>query len=314
MSPLFPKPRDSRAPVSENAELTTREFTQFRDLIHEETGIFLADSKKMLLHGRLARRVRELGLRCFGDYFEVVKKPEQHAEFVRMIDLVTTNETQFFREPHHFDYLEQKAFPEWLAAAAAGDRDKRIRVWSAGCSSGEEPHSMAMVLLWHFPRQQGWSVDILASDLSTRVLDTARSATWSIDKARHIPERFLKRFMLKGVGGHDGDLRAGREIRDVIRFERTNLADGPRPDSGPFDIILCRNVLIYFDVQRRASVAENLISQLKQVGLFLVGHAESVRSEGRLVCVYPTIYRTPFLRASRSLRPSEDDGCTWRKP
>ena len=119
MSPRSTSPAQRRAPLAETADLTMHEFIQFRELIHEETSIFLGDSKRMLLHGRLLRRVRELGLPCFGDYYELVKKPAEHAEFVRMIDLVTTNETQFFREPHHFDYLEQKAFPEWLAAAAA---------------------------------------------------------------------------------------------------------------------------------------------------------------------------------------------------
>ena len=314
MSAYSPGLLQPRLPLAETADLTTREFIQFRDLIHEETGIFLGDSKRMLLHGRLLRRVRELGLPCFGDYYELVKRPGEHAEFVRMMDLVTTNETQFFREPHHFDYLEQKALPEWVAAAAAGERDKRLRVWSAGCSSGEEPYSIAMVLLSHFPRQQGWSVDILASDLSTRVLETARSATWPIEKAARIPERFLKRFMLKGVDAREGELRAGREIRDVIRFERINLADDPRPEGGPFDIILCRNVLIYFSAERRAEVADNMISQLKPVGLFLVGHAESLRSDGRLVCVYPTIYRTPSLRSKESLRPVESDERKWRRP
>ncbi len=120
--------------------------------------------------------------------------------------------------------------------------------------------------------------------------------------------------MLKGVDAREGALRAGREIRDVIRFERINLADHPRPNEGPFDIILCRNVLIYFNPERRAQVADNLTSQLKPVGIFLVGHAESVRAEGRLVCVYPTIYRTPFLRSKESLRPTEGDDRKWRKP
>ncbi len=173
---------------------------------------------------------------------------------------------------------------------------------------------MAMILLSNFPREQGWSVDILASDLSTRVLETARSATWPIERAGRIPERFLKRFMLKGVDAREGAVRAGREIRDVIRFERINLADDPRPDGGPFDIILCRNVLIYFNAERRAHVAGNLISQLKPVGIFLVGHAESVRADGRLVCVYPTIYRTPSSRPRESLRPTDGDDRKWCKP
>jgi chemotaxis protein methyltransferase CheR len=139
-------------------------------------------------------------------------------------------------------------------------------------------------------------VQILASDLSTRVLDAARSATWSIDKATSIPERFLKSFMLRGVGPSLGQLRAGPELREVIRFERINLANVPRLPDGPFDIVLCRNVLIYFDPQKRAEVIDRLVAQLKPGGAFLVGHAESVRAEGRLLGVHPTIYRAPPLR------------------
>ena len=308
------KPATVSSPVSVSHEISTREFTQLRDLIHEETGIFLSDAKRTLLHGRLVRRVRELGFGSFGQYYDLVTSPSEHAEFVRMLDLITTNETQFFREPHHFDYLGQKVFPEWTAAADAGERDRNIRVWSAGCSSGEEPFSMAMVLLSHFTRSHGWSVEILASDLSTRMLDTARSATWTIEKGSRIPERFLKRFMLRGVGPRTGELRAGPELREVVRFERINLAYAPRPEAGPFDIILCRNVLIYFDVAKRLSVADHLISQLKPVGLFFVGHAESVRAEGRLVCVYPTIYRTPSTRLRKSLRPTDQGDDRWRRP
>jgi chemotaxis protein methyltransferase CheR len=304
--------RFSSGPVPASApELSKREFGQFRDLIRAETGIFLSDAKQSLLQGRLSRRVRELGLASFGRYFDLVTSPDAHAEFVRMLDLVTTNETHFFREPHHFDYLEQKVFPEWAARADAGERDKRIRVWSAGCSSGEEPFSMAMVLSAHFPSDRGWDVRILASDLSTRMLDAARAATWPLDKGNRIPERLLKRFMLRGVGPREGEMRAAPELREMIRFERINLSEAPQPSDGPFDIVLCRNVLIYFDASKRLEVADNLIAQLKPVGFFFVGHAESVRAERRLVCVYPTIYRTASSRTTKSLRPSERNGDQW---
>jgi chemotaxis protein methyltransferase CheR len=288
--------KPSRPVVSAVPEMSLREFNLFRELIRAETGIFLSDVKRTLLQGRLLRRVRDLDLGSFGQYYDVVTSPSEQTEFVRMLDLVTTNETHFFREPHHFEYLERKLIPEWETAARSGEREKHIRIWSAGCSSGEEPFSMAMVLLAHLPPAQGWDVQILASDLSTRVLDAARSATWSIDKATSIPERFLKSFMLRGVGPSLGQLRAGPELREVIRFERINLANVPRLPDGPFDIVLCRNVLIYFDPQKRAEVIDRLVAQLKPGGAFLVGHAESVRAEGRLLGVHPTIYRAPPLR------------------
>jgi chemotaxis protein methyltransferase CheR len=299
------KETPSRGVVSVAPEISHREFSLFRELIRAETGIFLSDVKRSLLQGRLLRRLRELDLASFGQYYDVVTSPSDQAEFVRMLDLVTTNETHFFREPHHFEYLERTLIPEWETAAANGEREKHIRIWSAGCSSGEEPFSMAMVLLAHLPPTQGWDVQIVASDLSTRMLDAARSATWSIDKARSIPERFLKSFMLRGVGPALGRLRAGPELREVIRFERINLANVPRLPDGPFDIVLCRNVLIYFEPRKRAEVIDRLVAQLKPEGVFLVGHAESVRAEGRLLGVLPTIYRAPPLHAINPSTPGD---------
>jgi chemotaxis protein methyltransferase CheR len=269
-------------------EPSEREFVDLRNLIHSEAGIFLANSKRALLYSRLGRRVRELGLGSFGDYHARVRK--DGSELARMLDLITTNETYFFREQHHFDYLEQRLIPQWTKEAADGRRARRIRVWSAGCSSGEEPFSIAMVLLARLTPEDGWTIDILASDLSTRMLDTARSATWSLERVRSIPDRFLKRFMLHGIGTEHGKLRAGPELREVVRFERLNLAEMPSPAGGPFDLILCRNVLIYFDSSGRARVINHLTSQLRPGGRLFVGHAESIRASDRLECLYPTIY------------------------
>jgi chemotaxis protein methyltransferase CheR len=275
-------------PVSEP---TDREFALFRDLIQDKCGIHLNPSKRALLHGRLARRIRDRGLSTFTEYYELVADGRDRDELVKMIDRITTNETHFFREPHHFEYLARVIFPQWTLAAAAGERERHVRAWSAGCSTGEEPYSLAMVLLAHFPRSDGWTIDVRATDLSTRVLDVARDATWPATRLGEIPQRFLKAFMLRGTGAQEGKIRAGRELRSVVRVERVNLMDDEYPDEGALDLVFCRNVLIYFQPPQKTHVLERLVGQLAPGGHLFLGHAESVQGLAtRVRCVSPTVY------------------------
>jgi len=270
--------------------LSPTEFRLFQDMIHREAGIFLSESKRALLVGRLSRRLRELGLGSFKDYHRYVTQ-EDPRERILMLDCISTNETHFFREPKQFEFLEQHIIREWAAAAATGGRPRRIRVWSAACSTGEEPYSLAMTLLSHFPPESGWEVEILASDLSTRVLGRAREAVWPLERARAIPEPLLKRYMLRGTRSQEGKMRAGPEIRSVVRFERINLNDDRYAVSGRFDLVFCRNVLIYFDAPSKARVIRQLVRHLEPGGYLFLGHAESVvGSEGNLRRVGPTIY------------------------
>jgi chemotaxis protein methyltransferase CheR len=263
----------------------------FRDLIHGVSGIHLNPSKRSLLYSRLCPRVRELKLASFEAYYRCIVEDTAGLELARMLDHVTTNETQFFREPQHFDYLETTLLPAWTEAARRGAREKRIRAWSAGCSTGEEPYSLAMLLLAHCRKELGWSIDIVATDLSNRVLAKAREATWPIAKASQIPRGFLKRFMLRGIGQKTGTLRAGPELREVVRFARKNLNDEESPSSGVFDIIFCRNVLIYFEGEGRQRVIERLADRLAIGGRLFLGHAESIHGlMGRLRCVGATQY------------------------
>jgi len=271
--------------------LSGGEFKLFQSLIHREAGIFLAETKKALLVGRLSRRLRELGLTSFGEYHRYITK-EDPAEQVRMLDCVSTNETHFFREPRQFDFIQERVIPEWQSAAAAGVRPRRVRVWSAACSTGEEPYSLAMMLLSHLPREAGWEIEILASDISTRVLDIARSATWSVESAGEIPEAYLKRYMLRGAGTQAGKMKAGPEVRSAIRFERINLNAESYPVTGRFDLILCRNVLIYFDAPSKVRICRQLLRHLEPSGYFFLGHAEAVMDmAGEVERAGPTIYR-----------------------
>ncbi len=272
-----------------NASLpvSDREFGRFQALINQEAGIWLAPVKKALLVGRLGRRLRELGLASYGAYYERVVEDE--AERVRMLDAICTNETQFFREPRHFEFLAEQVFPAWRAAADAGQRPRRVTVWSAACSTGEEPYSLAMALLAAFP--SGWDLEVLGSDLSTKVLARAEHAVWPVERAKHIPRPYLESFMLEGYGAQAGLMKAGPEPRRVVRLQRVNLA-GERWPEGPFDLVFCRNVLIYFDRTNKIRVVERLLDRLAPGGFLFLGHAESLTGfTERARSVITTVYQ-----------------------
>jgi chemotaxis protein methyltransferase CheR len=268
--------------------ITDYEFGLFRALVQRETGIQLPETKRSLLVGRLARRLRELRLESFGAYYRRITREGDQAELIRMFDLISTNETHFFREPKQFDFLERSLIPAWSAEAHAGLRPRSLRVWSAACSSGEEPFSVAMALLY---RLSGWTIDILGTDLSARIIEKAREALWPIEKLREIPELYLKAFMLRGVGTNQGTMKAGAELRRVVRFERLNLHQDPLAIDGLFDLILCRNVLIYFSTEGGAGVVRRLIQHLEPRGHLFLGHAETLnRLDHRLCGRGPSIY------------------------
>jgi chemotaxis protein methyltransferase CheR len=267
------------------AAVSDRDFARFQRLINDEAGIWLAPVKKALLVGRLARRLRELGIASYGEYFEIVVANE--TERVRMLDAICTNETHFFREPRHFEYLCDNVFPAWREEADAGRRPRRLRVWSAACSTGEEPYTIAMTLLSAF---QGWDLEVLATDLSTKVLARAQAAIWSLEKSREIPEPYLKAYMLKGFGSQEGLMKAGPEIRELVRFSRLNLTHD-QPGLGQFDVVFCRNVLIYFDKETKGKVVNRLLDRLHPDGYLFLGHAESLGGfTTRAKSVLPTVY------------------------
>ena len=264
--PHYTAQRSAFDPVSR--EISDREFQHFQDLIYREAGIWLSASKSSLLTGRLAKRLRHHGSKSFREYYSLVSEsPEEH---IQMLDAIATNETHFFREPKHFDLLRCSIAPRWAQAAAAGRRSKRIRVWSAGCSTGQEPYSLAMMLLDQFPPCTGWEIEIIATDISTRVLEIAERGIWPAEKAAEIPREYLQAFMLKGFGEQTGRVKAGPEIRSLIQFSRVNLNESAYPISGRFDLIFCRNVLIYFDLRSREQVVRRLANFLSPDGYFLL--------------------------------------------
>ena len=270
--------------------ISDQEFALFQALVLKEAGIYLSEMKKALLVGRLTRRLRELGLRSFGDYYRRIKDGDG-SEQVQMLDLICTNETFFFREPRQFEFIEQQVYPRRLAEAASGARPKQIKAWSAGCSTGEEPYSIAMSLLSRFPAEEGWKIEVFATDLSTKVLRAAQEAVWPIAKAAEIPTNLLKRFMLKGTRSQEGRMKAGAELQSVVRFQRLNLNAEAEAAPGPFDLIFCRNVLIYFNAETKKRTVNALLRHLSPRGYFLLGHAESLNNiTDRCRCAIPTVY------------------------
>lgn len=266
-------------------------FAKFQQLIYRETGIWLSESKTALLCGRLARRLRALQLCSLKEYYDVVVQPDQQTERMLMIDAITTNETRFFREPKHFDFLAGTIFPSWKIQVKQGLRSKKVRIWSAGCSSGEEAYSLAMVLARHFPESEGWEPQVLATDISTRMLATAREGIYRIAHHADIPRDFLQEYMLKGYAEHEGKMKVVREIREMVEFRRLNLGDESYPINETFDAIFCRNVLIYFDAASKARVVEKLIRHLSPQGLFFTGHAENLHGVTQgLRGIAPTVY------------------------
>jgi chemotaxis protein methyltransferase CheR len=282
---------DPRLELPPHLSVSPALFQKFQKLIYAETGIWLGSAKTALLCGRLFRRLRALEMTSLKSYYECVSQPDQHEERARMIDAITTNETRFFREPRQFDFLVQTAFPRWQLEADRGLRPRRLRIWSAGCSSGEEPYTVAMLLARHLPAEQGWDARILATDISNRVLENACKGIYPIAKAADLPKDLLHGFMLRGKAEREGEMKVKVEIQRMIEFRRLNLNEEPNLIEGPFDAIFCRNVLIYFDMESKQRVVTNLVRHLITNGLLFVGHAENLNSmTSQLRSLEPTIY------------------------
>jgi chemotaxis protein methyltransferase CheR len=274
--------------------VTPREFNSFRELIEREVGIHLHDSKQALLNARLLPRLRALGLRTFTEYYECVLG-SGNDELDRLISAICTNETHFFREPAHFELLRERLLPRLLEAESRGERPRTLRIWSAGCSTGEEPYSLAMLLLDALPAS--WKLEILATDISRKVLNRAVEAIYPASRFSEIPNRFQRKFVLIGVGERQGSFRIAPEVRACVQFARVNLTATSQPELGSFDFVFCRNVLIYFSAATRRRVVAWLCSQVKPGGHLWAGHSESLHElDPRLRTVVPTVYRVEHAR------------------
>jgi chemotaxis protein methyltransferase CheR len=267
--------------------ITPKEFEQFRALIYQVCGISLNDNKQSLLVSRLSKRLRTLELDSFQAYYDLIAGQTDGDEFTLLLDLVSTNKTDFFREPKHFDFLREQILPMLKST-------RSIRIWSAASSSGEEPYTTAMTLYDSVPDPERWDFKILASDISTRVLATAEAGVYEEDHVRALPKEIVERHFLKGVGDRAGMVKVKPHLTRMIRFRRINLMDDTYPVNAPMDLIFCRNVMIYFDRPTQEKLVTKFYRYLKPGGFLFIGHSESLqRHEQLFTPVAPTIYQKP---------------------
>ena len=270
-------------PAPRQAQISDREFHAIRTWIRGAAGISLSDQKRALVAGRLASRLRHHGLDSYGRYFDLLQSGAQPEELQTAVDLLTTNETHFFREPKHFDYLREKLLPGHSAR-------RMFRVWSAASSSGEEPYSIAMTLAESLG-EAPW--EVVASDLSSRVLARAQAGHFPMARAKTIPRHYLAKYCLKGIASQEGTFLVDPWLRSRVRFMQVNLI-APLPQLREFDVIFLRNVLIYFDAQTKREVILRMLPHLGRGGHIIVGHSESLNGVSTaLASVRPSIYRKP---------------------
>jgi chemotaxis protein methyltransferase CheR len=265
--------------MSASPHLSAASFSAIRELIFSVAGIAMTDEKEELVKSRLAKRLRELKISGYEEYLSRIQT--DRVELSNMVDVLTTNKTSFFREQQHFDYLIEQVFPAWKAA-----RSPR-RIWSAGCSSGEEPYTLGMLLREHLPQLE---VRILATDLSTRVLGRAKEARYAEATVEDVPSRLRGRYLTRLLDDGKVCFQVSPEVTALVSFARLNLM-GDWPMRGQFDLILCRNVMIYFNDETRTMLGRRFADQLAPDGVLMIGHAESLASlDQPLHLVCPAIY------------------------
>jgi chemotaxis protein methyltransferase CheR len=268
--------------------MTPLDYDYLRKLLRERSGLVLSADKQYLVESRLLPVARRSGLGGLGELVQKLRDPNAERLAVDVVEAMTTNESFFFRDKIPFQHFEDTMMPALLATRAP---HRRIRIWCSAASTGQEPYSLAMALKELGDRTCGWRIEIVATDLSTKVLNSARAGLWPIDKSADIPEHYRKAYMLRGTGSQLGKMKAGAEIRSVITFSRLNLNDPPYPVDGVFDFIFCRNVLIYFDLESKKRVVERLLDHLAQNGCLFLGYAETTSTiSDRLHSVGPNVY------------------------
>jgi chemotaxis protein methyltransferase CheR len=282
-----------QASLPSSPVMSEKDFRRFRDFIYDQCGINLVSKKKMMLTGRLSKRLLQLGMSSFAEYFDYVTSSEGRSEeLIRMINAVSTNKTDFFREPKHFDFLMSQALPHIVRSGRASSH-KRLNVWSAGCSSGEEPYSLAMVLSEFFRTTGMGGFSIYATDISTRVLEIAQKGIYPESSVESVSWQLKQKYLMKGKGSQEGFCRIVPELRKYVRFQRLNLIEGRHFGLRmEMDIIFCRNVIIYFDRKTQIRLFEKFYNQLKPGGYLFIGHSETLHGiNDRFVPVGVAVYR-----------------------
>ena len=273
---------------SREFSFSEKNFNFLRKISNSHTGIVVSDDKMDMFYSRLSRRVRALGLSDFDQYCELIKNDRNEQELPEFLNSITTNLTAFFRENHHFDFLKSTAIPEIMQRNA---QSHSLRIWSAGCSSGEEPYSLAMTLGEALPRTGGWDAQILATDIDSNVLAEAAKGVYPLERLKGIPNPRLRRWFVRGKGGREGCARVKPEAQQLVTFGQLNLMKDWR-HSELQDVIFCRNVIIYFDKPSKAKLVDRYADALVDGGYLFIGHSESLfKVSERFESLGHTIYK-----------------------
>ncbi len=268
MGRVLMRSSDISRPGGQEFEFTEKDFKYIQWFLHKNVGIFLSDQKRAMVYGRISRQLRALKLRSFGEYQKKIENDT--ATRIDFINSLTTNKTHFFREYHHFEYFEKVMLDEWRHTGK-----KRIRIWSAGCSTGEEPYSFVASMCKEGVLDWCDDLELLASDLDTSVLKKAQLGEYTSDALNSIPDDYLKPCFLKGVGSNEGKIKFANVFKKLIQFKQINLLES-WPIQDKFDLISCRNVMIYFDKPTQEKLIRRYHQQLNPQGVLFIGHSETV--------------------------------------
>ncbi len=282
----------SVAALQHHTVLSSEEFEEIRRIVYESIGVNLTEPKRALVVSRLSKRLKELNMASFAQYLRYLENTPTEIEV--LFNCITTNVTNFFREEHHFKYLHSHILP--AIESRAGHSGRKIRAWSAGCSTGEEPYTLAMVLDAYFCGKKGWNLSILASDINTEALNKARKGVYTTHDVKDIPYDWLKNNFKLGTGSNRGLFKVKEKLQRMIEFRQLNLTSKEKyPLREPFDFIFCRNVFIYFDRETRAGVLRQFHEHLQPNGHLFLGHSESINPSdepsGRWQSVKHTVYK-----------------------
>ncbi len=267
-------------------EFTDEDFNYITKMVHDKTGISIQPHKKTMVYSRIAKRIRLLGLKSFKEYTNFLSSPDVGNELVDFVNALTTNLTKFFREMHHFEHLKKVSIHDRLEKNSS---DKRLRIWSAGCSAGMEPYSIAMTLRDAMPNVDSWNAKILATDIDTNVLNTGMNGEYKIEELENIPKKYQDEYLK--MNPTSGKIMMSQKIKNLISFKQLNLME-PLPMKGPFDIIFCRNVVIYFNKDTQKVLFNKYADILADGGYLYIGHSESLHNvSNRFQLIDKTTYR-----------------------
>jgi chemotaxis protein methyltransferase CheR len=275
--------------AKETIELTETDFARFSRLVYDQSGISLHDGKKELVKARLGKRIRQGNFSSFREYYDFVVSDPTGEELIQLLNSISTNFTHFFRENQHFDYLKQEVIP--ALKKKMGHNLRKIRIWSAGCSTGEEPYTIAITLLETRDNTANWMPEILATDLSTKVLGCARSGIYERKKIQTLTQELTRKYFLRGENQWRDYVKVKPSVKNVVTFQRFNLMD-TLTQKEPFDCIFCRNVMIYFDKETRKALVNRFYNNLEKGGHLFIGHSESLTGmDHPFQYVKPAIYK-----------------------